>query len=48
MKSLKKKDLLLFATKLTEKKIENRGIADIKLVIIEHPKTSHKLYKIML
>ena len=32
----KKKDLLLFATKLTES------------VVIEHPKTLHKLYNIML
>ena len=80
-KRLKTEDLLLLATKLTDKKpdprnakeyyqsfirtkntksvkqskiiiqqpktFENPNIADIKLVIIEHPKTSHKLSKTM-
>ena len=30
-----------------QKAIENTSIADIKSVIIEHPKTSHKLSKII-
>ena len=79
MKRLKRKDLLLLANKLVEKKpdpcnakeryqsflrkknrksvkqseiitcqpktLENLNIVDIKSIITEHPKTSHKLFK---
>ena len=43
----KNKKLVKLAKIITEqqKAIENPNIADIKSVIIEHPKISHKLYK---
>ena len=44
MKCLKK-DLLLLANKFVKNTSENLNNVDIKSVITEHPKTSHKLTK---
>ena len=45
----KNKKLVKLSKVITQqlKAIENPNIVDIKSVIIEHPKTSHKLYKTM-